>query len=153
MAYYPIYATLRSFGAYTFNPHSSYLMDRAMARTRPRAALLGHAMPADAQSGGVGLYANPRGTWEYWIVAPQGAALNAAAGIVEAEYNALMRLLETPNSDGSTGEIQILTVYDAAEASLHHATAALTDASPTRRARGPYHLQLTLVFGLYTEFS
>ena len=120
VAYYPVYATLRSFGTYSFAANSSYLLERPMALNRPRAALLGQRMPADGLSGGVGAYATARATWIYWIIAPQSTALSAAPGVVEAQYNMPDRAAGYRQHGRQQREIQTLTVYGADGSTQYH---------------------------------
>lgn len=148
----PVFGQLVSFGSFRFDPNKSYISQVPRKRNRRYANLLGQAYPVDAHAGGVTPYASTECTWIYWIVAPEGTAEAQCPVFVEAQYNALEALVNATNTDGTSGEVQTLTVAMADGAHVS-CTAALVDYPIREQDRNYSSMSLNLIFALYGAFK
>ena len=147
----PVYGELVSFGSYYFDPLHGYITDFQRKRARKYANVLGKATPVDYHGGGVTPWAVDEITFAYWIVAPDGTAMEDCAQYVEETYSAIDSLSTTLNVDGTSGERQTLTVK-LRNGTVLWAAAALVAAPIVENNREFALLTVDLVFGLFEEF-
>ena len=148
----PIYGALVSFGTYTFQPLHSYLSEYPQKRRRPTSNLVNRKFPIDALAGGIGPLESIDATWVYWIINPDGANPGREAAFVEGEYNSLVGQSDVLNVDGTSGELQTLTVLMADNTTQVSCKAALIDATVREANRFYAHLELNVIFALYTNW-
>ena len=147
----PVYGELVSFGTYYFDPLHGNIIDFQRKRARKYANVLGKANPVDYHGGGVVPWASSEVTFVYWIVAPEGTAMEDCAQYVEETYSAIDALSTTLNGDGTTGERQTLTVK-LRDGTVMWAEAALVAAPIVENNREFAYLTVDLIFGLFEEF-
>lgn len=152
----PVYAQLATFGQggtlVTFPVNRSYLEVSNRKRNTKYAALLGQQYSVDISGGGVVALAQPTITFSYYMLATAGP------GDVQALMNTLEAQLRAMNTDGTSGELNTLSVlvYSGADATTQvtaSCPARFEDMSPNVNDRGPFHWHGHISFTQLGDFT
>lgn len=151
----PVYAELASFGQggtlVTFLAKRSFLEASSRKRTTKYAALLGRRYPKDISGGGVVALAQPLLTFTYYM-------LGNGPGDIQALMNTMEAQLQAANTDGTSGEVNPLSVlvYSGADATTQvtaSCPARFEDMSPNVNDRGPYSWRAHISFTQLGDFT
>lgn len=152
----PVFGELVNFGTYTFAGRSSSLKAPNLKRRRQDAYSLGSYNPVDLLAGGRAQRDNAQVQWTYHIVAPEGSSETAGAYYIEHQINLILALVGSTNMDGTSGELQTLSVnvYKSdGTFQVATASAAFVDITWDDTTRGPFYVPAIITFNLYSSFS
>lgn len=149
----PLHGELNTFGSgsplVTFPRNHTYFENVTRKRGSKYAARLGQAYPVDILGGGVGPLTQPMYVAWYAIV-------GTTRGDVQAAYSLLEAQLAATNADGTSGEVNPLSVYayDPSNTEvIATATVRIDDVSTPNSDRGPYHQFVHISFTCLTGWT